>query len=464
MASHDEWEQYTEVAQQLVRRIPDDPWVLLHLGLGYHLTGRAERADSVFTLALERAPTALRDELLEPAQLMRTHDSVTFVALTEQKRTVLGDLFWRSRDPLFLTPGNERLAEHLARLAYVDVAYGAPESGIRGRWTDRGAAWLRYGRPIQIRSIRQGDQNLLEFWDYGAGSPDLVFSRMRTFRQARNEEFSENYLKYSRERVPELYAPEHPRIIAQIPFQAAAFRDSTGEAQLEVYAALPTPALRNATDAPQLETGVFVMSGDFWEPRGAVRRTRALADADTQLDTRLPLSSGSYVVSLEAIAGDVAATRRMRVEIPDFRTGLALSDLLIVDRFGDDRPAGEDRASFAPEVSRTLVFPAEAPIGVLWEIYGLTTDSLGVARYHVRAEVANDTHKNVDVVALQGRGKSRIEWDASRVPRADGALVEHLTLRLPGSKAGSYRVFITVTDLLTGQTYTAHRPIAITKD
>jgi len=112
--------------------------------------------------------------------------------------------------------------------------------------------------------------------------------------------------------VPELYAPEHPRIIAQIPFQAAAFRDSTGEAQLEVYAALPTPALRNATDAPQLETGVFVMSGDFWEPRGAVRRTRALADADTQLDTRLPLSSGSYVVSLEAIAGDVAATRRMR--------------------------------------------------------------------------------------------------------------------------------------------------------
>jgi len=464
MASHDEWAEYTEVARQLARAVPDDPWTLIYLGLGYHLTGRAERADSAFTLALERAPAALRDELLEPAQLLRTHDSVTFLALNEQKRTVLGDLFWRSRDPLFLTPGNERLAEHLARLAYVDVTYGAPEKGIRGRWTDRGAAWLRYGRPIQIRAIRQGDQGLLEFWDYGAASPDLVFSRMRTFRLARNEELTEEYLHYARDRVPELYAPEHPRLIAKIPFQAAAFRDSTGEALLEIYAALPAQELRASTDAPQLETGVFVVTGDFWEPRGAVRRTRALADVDTHLDTRIPLSSGSYVVSLEAIAGDVAAQQRVRVEIPDFRTGLSLSDLLIAERFGNDQAAGEDRASFAPVVSRTLVFPAEAPIGVLWEIYGLTTDSLGVARYRVRAEVANDTHKSVDIVAPRGGGKSRVEWDASRVPRDHGALVEHLTLRLPGSKAGSYRVFITVTDLLTGQTFTAHRPIAIRKD
>jgi GWxTD domain-containing protein len=461
LAAGDAWEEYSEVAEELGRRLPDDPAVLLFLGLGYHRTGKSERADSAFTLALERAAPDLRDTLLEPAPLMRTNDSVAFQALSQTKRLTLGDIFWRARDPLFLTPGNERLAEHLARLAYVDVAYGTPQSGIPGRWTDRGSAWLRYGRPLQIRVIRAGE-GLLEFWDYGAKAPDLVFQRQRTYRWARDEEMTAEYRRYARDRVPEFYAPEHPRLVAQIPFQSASFRDSTGGSVLEVYGDVPMRALREATDAPLVETGIFVVTGDLWEPRAAARETRARWTP--QLDARIPLDPGSYVVSLEALAGDVAAQRRLRVDVPDFRGRLILSDLLVADRFGAGDAAVEDRAALAPVVSRTLVFRQEASIGVLWEIYGLQTDSLGTARYHVRAEVANDTHKNVDVVAPQGGSKSRIEWDASRVPRADGALVEHLTLRLPGSKAGAYRVFVTVTDLLTGQSYTAHRPVAIAND
>jgi len=396
---------------------------------------------------------------------------VTFVALSQEKQAVLGDVFWRARDPVFLTPGNERLADHLARLAYVDIAYGTPQSGIRGRWTDRGSAWLRYGRPIQIRAIGGGGgslENILEFWDYGAGSPDLVFVRSRTYRWARNEEYSQEYLRYARERVPELYAPKHPYLVAQIPFQAAVFRDTTGGAVLEVYGGLPTRELRRATDAPQVATGVFVVTGDFWEPRAALRQTRALTEADTLLDARVPLEPGSYVVSLEAAAGDVAAQRRLRVDVPTFGDSLALSDLLIVDRFATAGSATEDRAALALAVSHTQLFSPGAPIGVLWEIYGLRTDSTGVARYRVRAEVANDRDKRVDVEARRGftageGGQGRAEWDASRVPRADGAIVEHVTLTLSGSKAGSYRVFITVTDLLTGRSFTAHRPIAVTE-
>ncbi len=465
LVAADSWEEYTEVVEQLARRRPDDPNVLLYLGLGYHLTGRQEGADSAFTLALERATPALRHDLLEPAQLLRSHDSVTFLALNEEKRALLGDVFWRARDPLFLTPGNERLAEHLARLAYVDVAYGTPQSGIAGRWTDRGAAWLRYGRPIQIRVVR--GSGLLEFWDYGAGSPDLVFTRQRTYRWARNEDMSEEYLRNVRERVPEVYAPEYPRFVAGIPFQAAVFRDSTGGAVLEVYGGLPTEELRRATDAPQIETGVFVVTGDLWEPRAALRQTRALTDADTLLDARVPLEPGSYVVSLEAVAWNVAAQRRQRVDVRKFDSTLALSDLLLVDRFDAEDAAGDDRAALAPVVSHTSLFRTDAPIGVLWEIYGLRTDSTGVARYRIRAELANERHEIVLIQGLraliEGRHENRVEWDVGRVPRGDGAVVEHVRLELPGLKAGSYRVFITVTDLLTGQSFTAHRPIAVTK-
>ncbi len=465
LASAGRWEEYLAVAEPLARRLPNDPHVLLFLGLAYHATGLAERADSVLSLALERADSVTRDHWLAPAQLLRTNDSVTFGRLSEDRRVVLGDLFWRSRDPLFLTAQNERLAEHLARIAYVEVAYGTPQSGVRGRWTDRGAAWLRYGRPLQIRVIRGGTE-LIEFWDYGAGTPDLVFVRQRTYRYARYEEYAERYARHARERVPELYAPAHPRIIARIPFQAAAFRAEDGESVLEVYAALPGTALREAAHLADFDAAAFVVTADLWEPRGARRERRAMGSADTLLDAAFPLAPGRYIVSVEAAAGDVAAQRRYQVDVPRFRDSLMLSDLLLVDRFGAEQEQVDARADLAPVVSRTRVFPAGQPIGVLWEIYGLQTDSGGVARFAVRAEVADTSQANTVLQLLRERAgqeprPTRVEWEASRVPRADGAVVEHVMVNLPDAKPEAYRIFITVADRLAGRSYTVHAPFAI---
>jgi GWxTD domain-containing protein len=468
LAAADAWAEYLEVAEQLARRVPADATALLFLGLGYHQTGRPDRADSAFTVAMERAAPDMLQDLLKPAQLLERQDSIAFAAFSEPNRSELADIFWRARDPLFLTAHNERLAEHLARLAYVEVAYSTPQSGIRGRFTDRGAAWLKYGRPRQIRAIRPGDA-ILEFWDYGEG-PDLVFMRQRTYRYSRHEEMSAEYMRYVHERVPELFAPEHPRIVAQIPFQAAAFRASDGRrgAVLEVYAALPGGVLRSESDAPEIETGVFVVTGSAWEPSAALRGRQGLFDSDTLLDAAFPLPAGRYVVSLEAAAGDVAAQYRQRVEVPKFDSSLALSDLLLVERFGTEEPLVDDRMALAPVVSRTSLFPAGTPIGVLWEIYGLQTDSAGIARYTVTAEIADTAFRNTVAEPLRGAATGgpdgkRMAWDGTRAPRADGAVVEYVSIRLPNVKPGSYRIFVTVTDQATGRSLTVHRPFAVTK-
>jgi hypothetical protein len=43
------------------------------------------------------------------------------------------------------------------------------------------------------------------------------------------------------------------------------------------------------------------------------------------------------------------------------------------------------------------------------------------------------------------------------VPRADGAVVEFVTFDLPTARPGSYRLFVTVIDQLTGRAFTVHR-------
>jgi hypothetical protein len=308
------------------------------------------------------------------------------------------------------------------------------------------------------------DRGMLEFWDYGDG-PDLVFQRQRTYRYARNEEMSDEYLRYVHDLAPEVFAPAHPRIVAGAPFQAAAFRAADGAPALEVYAALPGGALRAATDAPETQTGVFVVTGDLWEHRASLLGTRATAARDTLLDAAFPLPPGRYVVSVEATAGDIAAQSRERAEVPSFAASPALSDALLVDRFEAEPLQAAYRAELRPVVSRTRVFARGAPVGIVWEIYGLATDSSGTARYGVTAEVADSSHGGAALAARGGAlgavAGTRLSWEASRIPRADGTVVEHVTLDLPDARPGSYHLFITVTDRLTGRAATVVRGLAI---
>ena len=68
--------------------------------------------------------------------------------------------WWRSQDPLPASPQNERLTEHLQRVAVAEAqfAYEARPTGF----DDRGSVYVRYGRPSRESVIRFDDPRLID--------------------------------------------------------------------------------------------------------------------------------------------------------------------------------------------------------------------------------------------------------------------------------------------------------------
>ena len=68
--------------------------------------------------------------------------------------------WWRSQDPLPATPGNERLEEHLQRVAFAQARYPHPDrlSGL----DDRGETYVQYGAPSRITTVTFDDPQLID--------------------------------------------------------------------------------------------------------------------------------------------------------------------------------------------------------------------------------------------------------------------------------------------------------------
>lgn len=68
--------------------------------------------------------------------------------------------WWRWKDPYPATSANERLQEHLKRVAYAFRRYHRKDDDHR--LDDRGRVYVRYGPPTRSREFQRG-----EFWTYG---------------------------------------------------------------------------------------------------------------------------------------------------------------------------------------------------------------------------------------------------------------------------------------------------------
>jgi len=86
--------------------------------------------------------------------------------------------WWHAQDPLPGTPANERLEEHLERVAYAEAQYAAPT--LSG-WDDRGLVYVRLGAPSTQRSVR-------------FSAPRLVRMLEKTSAPVRLQDFPENEL------------------------------------------------------------------------------------------------------------------------------------------------------------------------------------------------------------------------------------------------------------------------------
>lgn len=466
LADAEDWRRYDELAHHLVRNAPDEPRAHLFLGLGLHRRGRVGEAARAFGRALELLPSEERRAFESPERILTKDLRARYQESDSSIREAISRVVFTGKDPLFLTEGNERLMEHYSRLAWAELKFAAPASGLRGWSSDRGEIWVRYGEPERSYMCCYGDGTRTIYWSYGREGPLFTFKRQLTYRRARFTESANALADDMEATAPERYRPTTVTALHALPHQVARFRGS-GErlTRVEIYAAPPADSLFAAPGA-RLETGIFTFLDDYtpvWNRRAGAEVT----EQGVALTYRFELPPGRYRYGLEArLAGPdsiprPAARERAPLEADGYPPGrLALSDLLLAADTVRPRlqtPTRREDLVIAP-LRGTTVAAGEA-IHLYFEVYGLSADSAGFGSYRAELAVEDSTERNVAERLLRagrellGRGApdTRVSWERQTVV-VDDLVPEYLSVEVPTLDEGDYVVRVRLTDLATGNT------------
>lgn len=132
-------------------------------------------AEQYYMQALDDSDKTSQPILLEDVQMLFSRQDMENYQKTKNKSAFL-KTFWLVRDPTPRTPENERVEEHLRRLAYVCKYFRSTESFRK--YDDRGTIYLKYGEP----SYR--------YWDTGGGAEDGV----QGLNRYQNESWTYDYV------------------------------------------------------------------------------------------------------------------------------------------------------------------------------------------------------------------------------------------------------------------------------
>lgn len=461
-------------ARALVRAGPDVGMLLVRAQAAYleHRDAAGEAwYDSALAYADRDTAEALWNQawmIASPAEVAR-HDSIVPAGAR-----AFFQWFWAKRDPNLVTPLNERIGEHYRRLAEVrrmfrllhpfelfqrSARYRALVATYLWDRTDRLAAmgaaldslnpseiplpdllavndtvrkltvyaaqqlnaagliWLRHGRP----DVWEGLFSAPSWTYYGSGEPlhisftgipgalgphgDLIVAPPRSAREARQ--------------VRELLSSDATTLPATLRARAwVAFFKSPMLGSTDVYfRSAPESAavvLRDPRDEEVVRAsgaGVLVVS----VPRG------------------------TYALAYDVDSGGAVGRIRDSVPVPDyFARSLGLSSLALgrTDSLGD-------RETILDAMPGDLTYPAGQPLAAYAEIYGMSADAQGVARYAVRYTFAPERH-------LPGRilhGTDAVVFEFTREQPARAFLPEQLEIEPGRLTPGRYRVTLAVTDL-----------------
>lgn len=138
----EEYQLMTFLFLEMKKIFPEDKDINLFLGLSYLAKRQYADAYQSFAAAMSKMNPEEYQQFLRPDYLLRNEN------LANSDEQI--DVFWSSKDPMFLTEENERLLEHYGRFAYANLAFSVPKLKIAGWQTDRGKTYIRYGKPQYV--------------------------------------------------------------------------------------------------------------------------------------------------------------------------------------------------------------------------------------------------------------------------------------------------------------------------
>lgn len=449
---------------------PDNKDYHLFLGMAYHRMGRFEEAWT----EVELAKSLMQPEelaLFEAVDLVSTPEGGEFYRRSSKgEKEELEYVFWKQRDPLFLTEMNERKLEHYSRIAYSNLCFSSARRGVEGWRTDRGKVYIRYGPP----------QNRYKTWPYmgasmGIGNP-VCFSKAvwnypgfefvfedRSLTQNYNFKWGvedPDYLdRFNRmiRRLPERYEYLHPKKRFDLSCSVARFRDEEGRTVFDVYQSIPKEVMSSRGRGKR---GIFLFDQVWREVlKRAVKNPFLTPCVDTFLVgwDQMQVDAGTYHLVVEFLdEGGGKIGRWMKdvtIEAYDDRN-LAMSDLVLAWEIGDYREEGELRRGGRRIVPNTLgEYSVSSAIPLYFEIYNMAFSREGGTHYRFTFTVQSEEKKGGFgrfIGKLWGGGNkagkvvTSIEY---RGNRRNEKFYQDLTIE--GALPRNYRIRVEVEDLNT---------------
>jgi len=475
-----------EVADRAVRAAPSAavPWA--DRGLALARLNRWADAQSAFDSALARMTPAQLTRYVDVSQILKPIDSTRTAALDLQSLRTFASVYWGIAQPSYLTEVNEIRTEYFARRAYVEA---------RGWDDERAATYLRYGPPDIEASLGQGriseadavgvleSQRHTLVWAYTTFQLRFVFTVPAGSDRAA---FAGDFGMFVREanRVVPVRFDNVPAVrnADTALVQMAQFRGDEGWTTLAVFGFAPIGRMAQAAavkDA-ELDAGVIVRDLRLRDAYRNVTAERIAIGDSEQVERRswrLSLAPGEYILRVEAAIPSLGRRARSTtpIRIDPFPTdSLRLSTVIVAERVAprDSTPARWSDFFLEPSIGH--FYPGE-PVALLWEMYNLEPDSLGVARYRVDLEISvKDLERGsvagriiggiLDAVGLSARGDDQValSYEAEAPVRRRGEKPEYLTVDLGNATPATYAIILTITDLVSGQSVTQRRQFLVT--
>ena len=451
------------IAQALLDRWPQDRDGLLFLGLGYYAAEKYEAAGRAYDRAY--------------AQM----DSVGQAAMTSIELLGGGDeapaLFWQKRDPLFLSPVNERKLAHRGRVAYANLRFGLPDEGIAGWETDMGKVWIRYGRYVnRVRTLIPHR----EIWTYEDFSMDFFsfdsvhwkLESMRDERWAlvpggwgRSQILSPNFY------LPERYVDPYRDQKYGLPVQVGFFKAKEKQVKVALSWGIPKRQLQYLklyeTYQADLYAGIFVHRSNGEEVTSVRWQPEAFRDVWTDsLKERYLLDQRDLILAADQQDADSLA---LALEIKDVgkKTVGVFRDTVFVQTFPDDvismssvllaSHAGDGKEGIEVIPNPLRTFGADELLYIYFEIYNLVRDEFGQTDFSVTYRVGPPDLRRFsdkrDRKAIAQLGISDDRWRISvSTDYRGGEMQEPIYLAVDLSELGPgvHLLSIVVTDRQTG--------------
>ncbi|HZD04687.1 MAG TPA: GWxTD domain-containing protein, partial [Longimicrobiales bacterium] len=439
------WHQMLNDARRFAWASQGHPYGLLLSGLALHRMGRSDEAMEDFELALHGLPEDEARLLTDVRPLLSADERRDLESLQGEARRKAESRFWRRLDPILLTEVNEREVEHLARATYAWLRFGGID-------TDAGDVWVRYGRPLAVRTLGGDTGVRTEFWDYGRG-PDLTFRRPAVSTDLDLTPEAGAYLEEVGQNLLHRYGRQS-RLVVPLEAQVGRFRASD-DRRGEVTLATRVPEALATGGEDSLQLGLFVLGPDGER----ISETRRLIPARASaVRMEAPVPRGASVVALEMYHPTLRQVGVVRSRVsrePSEGEDPRISDILLVEPATPlTRDIRRDEAWIIPRTDPGDVSGSD--VGLLFELYDVAPVG---AYYRMRVELEPRDGGRRVAVPYRPSGTERFGDEWPRTSAGKGPITEFLTLDLEDVGPGRYTLRLTVDPAGGGGPILVERPV-----